>query len=602
MKIALGLNQFFDDEGRPLVNGRVSVYKHDSDIPMDIFYLEGDDYTAAPNPLYTADDGRIATVFYDASVADVKVEKLVGEDAYELMDTFQVGFDYPTGSNDTVAYGMNALKNTAPSVGVVQVVGYHNEADAPARFYVWDPNCNLAADGGVIIESDVGEEGRWILLWDDEKLPCSVYGISPSNVANMTAFLNFGDSIGTWQIRTPKICRFLGGTYTVNQSYSTSKNLYFDRGTKFTQATFTCPTAFVEPGSTSYTANMTFTNKNAIACLSWFRTRPAFRDCAAPVFHIDADYTTDNANVTVSGKEIHYFITPPAWMSIQSCIQIVCSAGMMDATHVSAAGDLSVGRYFLIEPHDNVMNPYYEIYSQGNLSYPTMRLQDNQCVLFHNGITVHEGIDIPGRTVNGTYYPQQWLGYFDDGEDGPTVQIKAKGDIEVTNLKGNLTSTNASIGTLNVTSEAKVSKLMGRNYDFIPLFSGIVRSYSEVDLNWTSYGSHILPTTVPADALIKIHMTWAWNDSSSVPISDYIHLSGASGRSFGDVIALENCGPQTASFTFEDMYRNHEAETIADKSGPIYVIDMSLNLIDIIPAFERHTFMYNGSGWERVSV
>ena len=121
-------------------------------------------------------------------------------------------------------------------------------------------------------------------------------------------------------------------------------------------------------------------------------------------------------------------------------------------------------------------------------------------------------------------------------------------------------------------------------------------------MNWTSYGSHILPTTVPADALIKIHMTWAWNDSSSVPISDYIHLSGASGRSFGDVIALENCGPQSASFTFEDMYRDHEAKTITQKSGPIYVIDMNLNLIDIIPAFERHSFMYNGSGWERVSV
>ena len=95
MKIASSIEQYFDDEGRPLVNGRVTFYDHDSDTPAEIFYLVGNDYTAAPNPQFTADDGRIPTVFFEASVKDVKVEKQLPDGSYALLDTFEVGFDFP---------------------------------------------------------------------------------------------------------------------------------------------------------------------------------------------------------------------------------------------------------------------------------------------------------------------------------------------------------------------------------------------------------------------------------------------------------------------------------------------------------------------------
>lgn len=294
MKIASNIEQYFDDEGRPLVNGRVSFYKHDSDTLADIFYLEGDQYDAAPNPIITADDGRVPTIWFEATVLDVKVEKCLPDGSYELMDTFQIGFDYPKAANDTLTYGIEGLQNTDPAVGIVQVVGYWDNYDAPARWYVWDANCTLAADGGVIIESSVGEEGRWILLWDDELLPSSVYGIIPgSNEANVSSFLNYPDFVGTYQIRTPAMPRFLSGTYTTDTTYGTLRTVYFDRGAKFTRARINCNNAIILEND-NYVCDLGFDNPNVVAHSSWFRTAQMYWHCGADKYIIDyTNYMTD---------------------------------------------------------------------------------------------------------------------------------------------------------------------------------------------------------------------------------------------------------------------------------------------------------------------
>ena len=41
MKLSLGQNQFFDDAGRPLSGGSVSVYLHDSDTFATVYTLDG---------------------------------------------------------------------------------------------------------------------------------------------------------------------------------------------------------------------------------------------------------------------------------------------------------------------------------------------------------------------------------------------------------------------------------------------------------------------------------------------------------------------------------------------------------------------------------
>jgi hypothetical protein len=300
MKISSNIEQYFDDEGRPLVNGRVSFYKHDSDILADIFYLESDDYVHADNPVTTSDDGRVPTIWFEAAVVDVKVEKCLPDGSYEQIDTFQIGFDYPKAANSTLAYGIEELKNTDPAVGVVQVIGYHNDNDAPARFYIWDANCTTAADGGVIIESDVGEEGRWVLIWDDEKLPSSVYGIVPgSNEANIAAFIGYPDVVGSYNIKMPPIPRFMAGTYTSNTTFSTTKPLYFDKGAKFPSADFVCTRAII-PENSDYVADFSFTGENVEAHSSWFRTVQEWWHCGAHTMVFDETNHFANFALTIS--------------------------------------------------------------------------------------------------------------------------------------------------------------------------------------------------------------------------------------------------------------------------------------------------------------
>ena len=309
MKIALPFEQFFDDQGRPLVAGRVTVYKHDSDIPADLFTLEGDIYSAAQNPFRTDNDGRIPTVWFNAAVVDVKVERLLDDHVnFELVDTFQAGFEYPAASNSTLVYGMTELKSTDPAVGIVEVVGYNSGNDCPPRFYIWDSHCEDSPDGGVVVESTRGDEGRWILLYDDELLPCQFYGIVPGEEeANISAFLNYADNIGTYKIRTPMMPRFLGGTYVSDTVFQTNKSIYFDRGAKFPNAQFVCRSAVI-PENSDYVADFSFSDNNAIAHSSWFKTLTRFYNCGADKLFIDkTNYFTNsviNSAVDLQGKNL----------------------------------------------------------------------------------------------------------------------------------------------------------------------------------------------------------------------------------------------------------------------------------------------------------
>lgn len=307
MKISLSAHQFFDDEGRPLASGRITVYLHGSDTPADLYTMEGDEYVQAENPVTCYEDGRIPTLFFDASVVDVKVEKSNLDGTFELLDTYEDGFDFASAKNDTVVYDIGSLHEANTEVGVVSVVGYDGEVYAPQRTYVWDPTCTELADDGVIVESDTTDTGRWILLWDDEKLPCTVYGIAPGKEANISAFLTYPDFVGQWSIRTPRIPRFLSGDYTSNTTFTTSRTIYFDEGARFYQAKFVCSSAII-PSNSGYVADFYFTDHASVAHSSWFRTLDAFLTCHASRFVVDGtnyfnstaiSYERELANVTL---------------------------------------------------------------------------------------------------------------------------------------------------------------------------------------------------------------------------------------------------------------------------------------------------------------
>lgn len=337
MKISLPVNQFFDDAGVPLSGGRISIFMHDSDTLADVFTLDGDIYRAAENPIRTSVDGRIPTLFLEAQIVDVKIEKDAGGGNFELLDTFQNGFDFAQASNSTIIDGIAGLKKADTSLGVVNVYGYDESVMAPPRFFVWDPTCTNSPDGGIIVESESTETGRWILLWDDEKLPCSIYGISEGNEANISAFLGYPDYIGQWRIRTPRIPRFLSGNYYSDTTFTTPKSIYFDDGASFANANFVCYSAMV-PANSGFVANFTFTGKNVSAHSSWFREAGKFFDCGALDLFIDSDNffagTTVSSVVTVTGRNLYGTGRIPLTFSGTGCVHFngcnICARRFLD--------------------------------------------------------------------------------------------------------------------------------------------------------------------------------------------------------------------------------------------------------------------------------
>lgn len=600
MKICFSPEQFFDNEGVVLAAGRISIYYAGTDNLVPLYHFQANEYVSAENPVEISDSGRIDSVFFDSAIVSVKVEKRLDDDTFEQVTAYEYGIDVPGGKSDTVVTGISALKEASPTLGAVTVVGYRNQYDVGPRTYVWDPNAIDQPDDGCVVASSVEVTGRWLLLWNDEILPAGIYGVTPGHIENMAALMSrpriYG---GSYSIVAPGTTGFPGGNFASSNSYTTTYDLMLDRATRFGDATITAPKIDVSGLATEAEANFQIRKPEGVGNplkLSLVKSRTQVGATNADVIIVDKDNTSGSAQITLYNKLVYAYIDIPSWLTFADSIVLHQSTGLVKGKTVQASGVLKVGNLFRIVPHEDVYDRYYDVYSQGNDDYPTMRIGDDQNVIFMNGIDVRSGISIPraGHT-------QQWWGYF-EGDDDPQIQIDAEGSIKCTTLQGNLTSTNASIDTLTVTSQARVDKLTGRNYNFIPLLAGLNRSYTDVTLNWTGYGSHILPTSIPQNARIKIYMKWAWEDSSSVPISDYLHLSGASGRSYGDCIAIQNCGPQGADFVFTDMYRDHDAKKIVDHAGPIFIVDMNLNLIDTIPPFETHNFMYNGSGWTKIEV
>lgn len=336
VKLGFSPEQFFDDEGIPLAAGRITLTAHGSDIPIPVFYRQSDSYVQAPNPIITAGDGRIETVFFDATVIDVRIEKRLEDGSYEPLDTYQYGMDVPSETDSNRVIGINALKDVDPSVGIVTVVGYNDATDAPERMYIWDSHCTALADDGTVVESNSGSAGRWLLVWNDEKLPCSVYGIKPGvDESNINAFLNYQLVVGTYSIHMPPIPRFFKGTYSTTSSIATGKTLYFDVGAKF-NAHIACKSAIIEPGS-DYVADFTFT-KQDVAMAEWFKTARRFLTCHANVLRYGAlDHFADASitnpvsitGTTIEGsRRLNLTYSSGAYISLTDCT--VTGRGLFD--------------------------------------------------------------------------------------------------------------------------------------------------------------------------------------------------------------------------------------------------------------------------------
>jgi len=166
---------------------------------------------------------------------------------------------------------------------------------------VWDGASQNTEDGGYVIGSDVSDSGKWILLWDDEVMPSSVYGVKAGQTeGNIPLLLGYPAVVGSFQLATAPVVRFLPGIYTSSTTWATDKELVFDMGATFTGASFSVPRARVLGLPSTYVADFVFTGSDAEAHSSWFRTVTGFWACGAPRLVIDKE--NHFADLTLRGK------------------------------------------------------------------------------------------------------------------------------------------------------------------------------------------------------------------------------------------------------------------------------------------------------------
>lgn len=214
----LGQNQFFDDAGAPLSAGRVKIYAKGSDTLLPIYEDNGDGFVPAQNPVITANDGRIHTIFWPAALVDVVVEKSNGDGTYTELDSYVAGLDLASVEAVQGVGSITELRSIIPSSNmVVQVNGYYTAGDSPTRKYLWVAGAANMEDGGYVIRSNRDYNGgRWVMLWDDpEFLPASLYGImcgysGYEKTSNIPALEGIGHHVivGSVRVEVPPVILF----------------------------------------------------------------------------------------------------------------------------------------------------------------------------------------------------------------------------------------------------------------------------------------------------------------------------------------------------------------------------------------------------------
>jgi len=300
---------FVDDEMKPLVSGRLTVYVHDSNVKADVFTLEGANYVPCDNPMRLDEAGRlVASIFTELGVYDVKLEKYNGDGTFEDFDHYEIGIDAKLDQigRDSVD-SIEDLMNLDPTVSsnVVTVMDY------PIRNYLWDAQSIDTPDGGVVVDSDVAPTGRWLLLWESPYLNSAVYGVKDGDTTNINALFNYPEIIGSMNIHTPPAIRLLSATYDLGGGYYIcKKHLALEPGTRIngTIGLYDDLELFGRAEPESYIGDFDFLHRGCSAHSSWFKNVNDFWHCGADILYVDEANSFYNStlsqSVNLSGKTV----------------------------------------------------------------------------------------------------------------------------------------------------------------------------------------------------------------------------------------------------------------------------------------------------------
>lgn len=311
MKIQIGNEPYlYRPTGLPL-EGRLTVYKLNTDVKAKTYTLEGTNFVQAANPVLLHSGLPDDSLFVDVGLYTIRIERYIGPEGqmsvespaeyFEIVDQYEAGLDFdPQASSANVVDTLEDLQECAVEMKYVTVLWHTSEGDCVPRQYIWDVQSQDTIDGGYVVGSNKSDTGRWILLWGDEILPASVYGVTPANEGNLNGVLSYPATVGSFFLKTAPCVRFQPGDYSNALEWVTDKELVFDGDTRFLGATFTCPRARMMGTFSSYVADFVFTARDAEAHSSWFRTLQGFWKCGAKFLFLDS--TNYFANSSLAGQ------------------------------------------------------------------------------------------------------------------------------------------------------------------------------------------------------------------------------------------------------------------------------------------------------------
>lgn len=320
MKISLDNSVYIDrTTGKP-VEGKLCIYLANTDVLATTYTYEGNNgYVEAPNPVLLHSGLTDDSLFVELGLYRLTVYRYTGpagqmsaespDEYFEQIDVFDFGLDYDvTASMNNVVDTLGDLEQADPALKFVTVLWHDTAGDCVPRQYFWDAGAQDNIDGGYVVGSEVSDTGRWILLWADEILPCTVYGVTPNNISNINLLLNYPDTVGSLHLVTAPCVRFTAGSYDANFVFSTDKEIVFDGEATFPYASFNCPRVRVMGSGSSYIADFYFTAPDAEAHSSWFRTLQGFWHCNAKFLFCDTtNYFTNSvitSNVNLTDKVV----------------------------------------------------------------------------------------------------------------------------------------------------------------------------------------------------------------------------------------------------------------------------------------------------------
>ena len=233
-----------------ITNGRMFVYKQDTTELANVYTYENSEYVEAPNPIYFVDGIPNNTYFFENNIYDIVVQEYVGDSSSPSGDlrtemwpesfSTKIGFQLEVGSNSNThltVHTLEGLRNTNVGENLyVDVIGYWTDNDCERRTYYWDATCVNIADNGLIVDSEVSDTGRWILICNDI-MKSDYYGVYNNHNENLGKLFSYNDQYGSMSLVSPKTIMLApgnyGDSYTIYQGGG--KHIIFQAGAHFIQ-------------------------------------------------------------------------------------------------------------------------------------------------------------------------------------------------------------------------------------------------------------------------------------------------------------------------------------------------------------------------------